>query len=82
MLNPSQHGMMSAASLKKHGSKPVFTALRHYEVGTIFLSVSRNIIVYFFAAQRPGVCPINIVLEAAFIKIDNVFCAVLRDPCA
>ena len=70
---------MGAACAKQHGGDPVFTTLRHDEIGPLTL-VSGYSAEDFLAPDRPAMGAMHIGRKAALIKINNVVPAMFGDP--
>lgn len=81
LLQPRRDGVVRTAALKQHGRDPLIAARRHDEVGALAI-IAADFCVHFFAARRPSVRAIAVVQKATFIKVDNVFAAVLLHPLA
>ena len=70
---------MGTACLEQHGRDPIFAPLRHDEVGSCVV-VAGDPAKDLVAPRRPAMRPVNGGLETAFIKINDVFPAVLGNP--
>lgn len=79
LLYPRAHGVMRAATLKQHGRKPFFAALRHDEIGALAI-IAADFSKDFFAARCPSMRPIAVFSKATFIEINHVIAAVLLHP--
>ena len=62
--------------------KPVFAPLRHNEVDAVFLTVANFIGVNFLTTGGSGMRVKRGFFKATFIKVNKIFCAVLRQKMA
>ena len=78
-LNPCCHRQMCAACLEQHGRDPILAPLRHDEIGP-FMIVAGDFTKDLVAPTCPTMRPMNIGLETALIKINNIFPAMNGHP--
>lgn len=67
---------------KQERCQPVFPSLRHDKVGPVLFAVADFISKDFAASEGARIRVKRCLLKAAFIKVNQVLCAILREQLA
>ena len=77
--HPCGNSVVCAAAFKQHGCDPLVATLRHDEVRALAV-VTTDSAMHFLATLCPSMWSVALCGESAFIKINDVVCAVLLHP--